>query len=465
MAEKYDVVVIGAGPGGYVAAIRAAELGFKTACIDSRKEPGGTCLNVGCIPSKALLYTTEYYQKIKTEAGELGISASNVEINFKQMMDRKQKVVNGLNEGVLSLFKADKVDFINGHAKFINSTLCSVESKEGTKEIEASYYILATGSEPIALPNVSFDEKQVISSTGALSLNKIPQRMAVIGGGAIGVELASVYSRLGTKITVIEMLDKICPLLDSSLSKGLHDSLKKQGIEFLLSSQMSTCVVQPNEVILTILQENRLDNLSVDVVLIAVGRRPFTKNLNLDKAGVETDKRGFVKIDSHFKTSQNNIYAIGDVIEGPMLAHKASQEGIVVVERLAGLKSSINYMAIPNVVYTSPEAASVGLTEEEAKASNLEILVGKSFFKANARARCTNETAGFVKIIGEKHSERLIGLHILGEHASELIAEGMIAIEKRATLKDIADVPHAHPTLSETIKEAALAARATKNPS
>jgi dihydrolipoamide dehydrogenase len=457
MAEKYDIAIIGAGPGGYVAAIRAAQLGFKTVCIDKRATLGGTCLNVGCIPSKALLQSTEWLYRFQHQGKEMGIESSAPMPNFSQMMTRKNQIVKGLVEGIAHLFAQHKVASVNGEAHFINPNQIETIHEDGTKEmIEAHNFILATGSESLALPDLPFDERQVLSSTGALSLKSIPKRLLVIGGGVIGVELASVYNRLGSKVTIIEMLDHLCTGLDKSLSSALLQSLKKQGIDIFLSTQMVTAVIQPNEVILTVNQNDKLQNLSGDAILVSVGRGPNTKTLQLDNAGVEVNKRGYVLVDGHFRTTQPHIFAIGDAIEGAMLAHRASAEGVALVEWLKGEQTRVDYLAVPNVIYTDPEVASVGLSEQEALQLHRDISIGKSFFKGNPRARCSGETEGFVKIIGDKPSGRLLGMHIIGPHASELIAEGMLAIQKRASVKDLANAPNAHPTLSETIKEAAL---------
>jgi dihydrolipoamide dehydrogenase len=457
MADQYDVAIIGAGPGGYVAAIRAAQLGFKTVCIEKSPSFGGTCLNVGCIPSKTLLQATELLFRLKHEGKEQGIECLQMNVNFSQMMARKKQVVKSLVDGIAGLFSRHHITILQGTAEFVDPHRLRITQESGAhQEIEATYILIATGSQPIALPHLPFDERQIVSSTGALSLSKIPERLIVIGGGVIGVELASVYQRLGSQVKVIEMLDHICPALDSSLSKGLLQILRKQGIEFMLSSQVVTAVVQPEEVILTVNVNDQLQNLSAHVVLVAVGRRPYTEGLQLERVGIQRDKRGFISVDPHFRTAQPHIFAIGDVIEGMMLAHRASAEGVAVIESLKGEQPVINYLSIPNVIYTYPEVASVGLTEQEGQQAKLDLMVGTSFFKGNARARCSNETDGFVKVIGDKKSGRLVGMHILGPHASELIAEGMLAMQKKLTVKDIGEAAQAHPTLSEAIKEAAL---------
>lgn len=446
--EEFDIAVIGAGPGGYVAALHAAHLGFKTVCIDKGDELGGTCLNVGCIPSKALLQSSEHFAFLQEKAKEHGIEADGLRHNFPQMMKRKAEVVQGLVKGIAFLFQRASVAYIKGEAKFVSPHEIAV----GKQTVKAKNIIIATGSEPIELPFLPFDEKQILSSTGALSLPKVPKSMIVIGAGVIGVELASVYQRLGATVTIVEMLDHICPAMDGAISKALLSILKKQGLTFHLSTQVKSAEKKGNEVVLTLAPNG---TLSGEKVLVAVGRRPFTRNLGLKEIGIETDQKGFIPVDGNFRTKHPHIYAIGDVVEGVMLAHRASDEGVVVVDLIAGKIAQINYLAIPNVIYTHPEVASLGFTEEEAKALKIEIVVGTAQFKANARARCSGDTEGLVKVIGEKQTNRLIGMHIVGPHASEMIGEGVMAIEKKMTIKEIAYASHAHPTLSESIKEAA----------
>ncbi|CUI16418.1 2-oxoglutarate dehydrogenase E3 component [Candidatus Protochlamydia naegleriophila] len=458
MAERYDVAIIGAGPGGYAAAIRAAQLGFKTICIDKRNTLGGTCLNVGCIPSKTLLHATGLFSILQREGSLNAIECSQVKMDFPKLMARKREVVKGLVDGVAGLFKKNGVVSLQGEASFIDPHRLRVSSGSQASEIEADSIILATGSEPIALPGLPFNEKNVVSSTGALSFLQAPKRLLVIGGGVIGVELASVYNRLGSSVTIIEMLDRLCPAMEVALTKQLLQILKKQGIQFKLSSKVVNAVVQPEEVILTVESEGQLQNVSGDSVLVAVGRRPYSQGLGLDKIGITVDRRGFVPVDGFFRTQQPHIFAIGDLIDGVMLAHRATEEGVVVIEWLKGERSNVNYLAIPNVIYTDPEVASVGLTEQEAKETGRSLLVGTSFFRGNSRARCTGETEGFVKVIGDRETGRLMGMHIIGTHASELIAEGMLAMQLGATLAEIGQAVQAHPTLSEAIKEAALQA-------
>ncbi len=444
----YDVVIIGAGPGGYVAAIRAAQLGFKTACIEKGSTLGGTCLNVGCIPSKALLQSTEHYAFMKNHAAEHGIHCNDLSLDFSQMMTRKEGVVKTLTDGIAGLFQRNKIDHIHGEATFLSPT----ELKVGEQTIQSRYFVLATGSESTQLPFLPFDEEKIISSTGALALTSAPEKLVVIGGGVIGVELASVYSRIGSEVTVIEMLDTICAGTDKAITKALLQALKKQGIQFHLGAKVEKGV--PTEKGITI-HYNEGEQIEADKVLVAVGRRPYSKNLGLEALEITPNKQGFIPVDPTFKTSAPNVFAIGDLIEGPMLAHRASEEGVAVIEFLAGQKPHLNYMAIPNVVYTNPEIATVGLSEEEAK--EMDVMTGQAFFRGNARARCTGETDGLVKIVGEKTTGRLLGVHIVGPHASEMIGEAVVAIEGKMQVKDLAIAPHAHPTLSEAIKEAAQA--------
>lgn len=448
--NQYQVLVIGSGPGGYVAAIRAAQLGFKVACVEKMNTLGGTCLNVGCIPSKALLQSSESYDWIVHASKEQGINVSNAAFDFPAMMKRKEGIVKLLVDGVASHFKKHKIDWLSGSAKFISNQEVEVDGKR----YRAENIIIASGSEPAALPFLPFDEKRVLSSTGALALKEVPKKMAVIGAGSIGVELASVFRRLGSQITVIEMLDVITPTMDQSLSKQLLQTLKKQGMEFFLGAKVAAAKVLDNGINLTVEHEQKVLSIDADVVLVSVGRKPFTSGLDLQAAGISDGPKGLIAVDGNFRTAQQNIYAIGDVIDGPMLAHKATHEGMAVAEIIAGQSPCINYMAIPNVIYTYPEVASVGLTEAEATAAGVNIMTGISYFRGNARARCSGDIEGFVKVIGDKKSGRLIGMHIIGGHASELIAEGMIAMDKKATVADLVHACHAHPTLSEAVMEA-----------
>ena len=445
----YDLIIIGAGPGGYVAAIRAAQLGLKAACVEKEKVLGGTCLNIGCIPSKCLLQSSEMYANILHNAKTHGIKA-DPKLNFSQMMKRKGEIISDFNLGIEALFKKNKVTSITGTATFKDPYTLTVEGKD----YSAKNFILATGSEPTPLPFLPFDEDKVLSSTGALSLKEVPKKMIIVGAGIIGVELGSVYSRLGTEVHFVEFLDKICPTLDAALSKALQKILIQQGLTFQFSSKVSGAEVTKSEVILTL---EGGETLSADKVLLSIGRRPYTQNLGLEALQITPDKRGFIPIDANFRTSHSHIYAIGDLVEGPMLAHKASEEGYAAAELIAGKTPHIEYIALPSVVYTHPAVGAVGLTEQEAKARNIPIKIGQFPFKANARARCSGDDFGSVKLIAHAQTHTLLGAHIISAHAGELIAEATLALQTQATAFDLAHTCHAHPTLSEALKEAALA--------
>jgi dihydrolipoamide dehydrogenase len=457
MADHYDVVIIGAGPGGYVAAIRAAQLGFKTACIESGSSLGGTCLNIGCIPSKALLQSSEKFSEARHALAEHGIKVGEVALDLGAMMGRKDKVVTTLTRGVEFLFRKNKVDWLKGKGRITAPGRFVVEGGDGAaQEIEATSIVIATGSQSTPLSGFDIDEKRIVSSTGALSLDRVPERLAVIGGGYIGLELGSVWRRLGSKVTVIEALDHIVPNMDRELGTALQRSLARSGLEFKLSTNVAA-LEEAAEGLTLELEGSGRQSLVADVVLVAVGRRPYTDGLGLDAVGVARDNQGRVVVDDGFATNIPGIYAIGDVIRGPMLAHKAEEEGIALAERLAGQKPHVDYDAIPGVVYTWPEVASVGKTEEELKAGDIAYRVGKFPFTANPRARANSYTEGFVKILAESGTDRVLGVHIIGPDAGTLIAEATAAKEFGASAEDIARTCHAHPTLSEAIKEAALA--------
>jgi len=458
MSEKFQAVVIGGGPGGYVCAIRLAQLGLKTACIDSRGTLGGTCLNIGCIPSKSLLNLSEKFHEAKNFSN-LGIEASDVKLNLKKMMQNKEKAVSVLTKGVEFLFKKNKITYFKGVGSFKSTNKISIlDSKNVENIIETEKTIISTGSEPLALPKVDFDETKIVSSTGALSLKTVPKKMLVVGGGYIGLEMGSVWSRLGTKVHVVEFLDHITPGMDNEISKEFLKILQKQGIKFHLEVKVENIIKKTKGVVVTTSnKEGKKLDFDCDVVLIAVGRKPNTKNLNLEKIGINLDSKKRIKVDKKYQTNIKNIFAIGDVIEGPMLAHKAEEEGISVAETIAGQAGHVNYDVIPGVVYTTPEVATVGKTEEQLKENQIAYKVGKFSFMANSRAKAINEVEGFVKILADSKTDKVLGVHMIGPHAGEMIAEMSLAMEFGASSEDIARTCHAHPTFSEAIKEAALA--------
>lgn len=447
--ETYDLAVIGSGPGGYVAAIRAAQLNLKVVCIEMNSTLGGTCLNVGCIPSKALLESTGLYFFLKQHGEKMGVMAPSITPDFSVMMNRKNAIVKTITEGVKGLFKKNGVTSIFGKAELAGPNTIRVDGKE----IQAKNIILATGSTPISLPFLPIDEKKVLTSTGALVLEKVPEKLIVIGAGVIGVELGSVYARLGSDVTFIEALDNICGNLDPDVHRALISSLKKQGLKFNLATSVESAKIE-DKITITAAEQT----FEGDAVLVSIGRKPYTEGLGLEKAGVQTTPRGQVIVDESFRTSIPSIYAVGDIIDGPMLAHKASEEGTVVAEIIAGENSSVDYMTIPSIIYTHPEVATLGFTEPEAKEKGLETFTGICPLVANARARCMDDNEGIVKVIGDKKSGKLIGLHIVAPHASELIEEGAVAIRKRMTVEELANTCHGHPTLSEAVKEACLVA-------
>lgn len=456
MAENFDVIVIGAGPGGYVCAIRAAQLGFKVACVEKRASLGGTCLNVGCIPSKALLQSSENFHEAAHSFKDHGINIGEIKLDLSRMQARKGEVVGANTKGIEFLFKKNKVTWLKGAARFTAGNTVEVEGKA----YEAKHIVIATGSESVPLKGVEVDEKRIVTSTGALELDKVPGHLVVIGGGVIGLELGSVWRRLGAEVTVIEFLDRITPTMDGEISKNFQQILTKQGFKFKLGYKVTSAVPDGEGVALTVepAKGGEAETVKADVVLLAIGRYAYTEGLNLAVAGVETDGRGRIKIGSHFETNVPGVYAIGDVVAGAMLAHKAEEEGVALAEILAGQAGHVNYDAIPSVVYTWPEIASVGKTEEELKKDNIAYKVGKFPFMANGRARAMGCVDGFVKLLSDKTTDKLLGAHIIGPDAGALIAECVTALEFGASAEDIARTCHAHPTLSEAVKEAALAA-------
>lgn len=455
MSAKYDfdIVVIGGGPGGYVAAIRAGQLGLRTALVEKTASPGGTCLSVGCIPSKFLLHASETYWHVK-DAKNLGVHAPNIGYNFSEMMKGKERVVRKFQQGIFFLLKKNTVTWIHGMASFEDIHSITID---GTRKISAKYFIIATGSIPTAIPSVPFDEKHIVSSTGALSLPTVPKTLGIIGAGVIGVELGSVYARLGSEVHCIEYMDRICSTLDKDLSTALYQELTSQKIQFHLSTEVMEAKVQKSKVVVSMRQKGKdRTEMNFEKLLVVVGRKPNTHGLGLDKVHIPVDKKGSISVNDHFQTTHPNIYAIGDVINGPMLAHKASEEGVVVAENIAGKNSYIDYASIPNVIYTHPEVATVGASEEELRAKNIEYFSGKFPFQANSRAACTDMGVGFVKVLRAKQGDYLLGMHLIGPHAGELTALGSLAIRKRLTVPDLIDTIYPHPTLSEAIKEAAL---------
>ena len=454
MSEKFQAVVIGGGPGGYVCAIRLAQLGLKTACIESRGSLGGTCLNVGCIPSKSLLNLSEEFHKVKSLAKK-GIEVGEVKLNLDKMMKSKDKAVTVLTKGVEFLLKKNKVTYFKGHGSFKSKNEILIKDDKNKETIiQTEKTVIATGSVPVSLPGIEIDEKTIVSSTGALKLEKVPKKMVVVGGGYIGLEMGSVWSRLGAEVQVVEFLDHITPGMDKEISSEFMKILKKQGINFHMQHKVEKIKKNNNNAIVSTLNENGTKkDFECDVVLISVGRKPNTEGLNLQKIGVELDEKKRIKTDKNFKTNQNNIYAIGDVISGPMLAHKAEDEGIAVAENIAGQSGHVNYDTIPGVIYTSPEVASIGKTEEQLKELKINYKIGKFSFMANSRAKAIDDTEGFVKILADEKTDQVLGAHLIGPHAGELIAEIGIAMEFGASSEDIARTCHAHPTFSEAVKK------------
>ncbi|PDH17847.1 MAG: dihydrolipoyl dehydrogenase [Pelagibacterales bacterium MED-G39] len=457
MSEKFQAVVIGGGPGGYVCAIRLSQLGLKTACIESRGSLGGTCLNVGCIPSKSLLNLSEEFHKVKGLANK-GIEVGDVKLNLDKMMKSKDKAVTVLTKGVEFLFKKNKVTYFKGYGSFKSQNEILIKDNENKETIiQSEKTIIATGSVATSLPGIEIDEQKIVSSTGALKLEKVPNKMVVVGGGYIGLEMGSVWSRLGAEVEVVEFLDHITPGMDKEISSEFMKILKKQGIKFNMQNKVETIKKNKSGVVVsTVDKEGNKNNFESDVVLISVGRKANTEGLNLETIGVELDDRKRIKTDKSFKTNLENIYAIGDVISGPMLAHKAEDEGVAVAENIAGQSGHVNYDTIPGVIYTTPEVAAIGKTEEQLKDSKMEYKVGKFSFMANSRAKAIDDAEGFVKILADEKTDKVLGAHIIGPHAGELIAEIGVAMEFGASSEDIARTCHAHPTFSEAVKEAAL---------
>ncbi|MEQ9191017.1 MAG: dihydrolipoyl dehydrogenase [Alphaproteobacteria bacterium] len=462
MAQSHDLVIIGGGPGGYVCAIRAAQLGLDVACVEKTPNLGGVCLNVGCIPSKALLHSSRLYAEIRDGLSEHGITAT-AKLDLAAMMARKERVVDSLARGVEGLFKKNKVTRYDGVAHLAGKGRVAIE---GGPTLQADSIAIATGSTPVALPGLAFDEKRILSSTGALSLEKVPKHLAVIGGGYIGLEMGSVWRRLGAQVTVIEMLDGILPGMDREVARVMRRALEKQGVTFRLATRVSEAKAGRGGLRLSLAaagdggtgaKADGPDTLAVDGVLVAVGRKPVSDGLGLEAAGVETDGRGFITVSDGFRTSADDVYAIGDVIGGPMLAHKAEEEGVALAERLAGLPGHVNYATVPGVVYTHPEAASVGRSEEALKEAGIAYTVGKFPFTASSRARAVGESEGLVKILADAKSDRILGCHIVGPDAGTLIHEAVMAMEFDGSAEDVARAFHAHPTLNESVKEAALA--------
>lgn len=455
--EEYDVVVIGGGPGGYVAAIKAAQLGLKTACIEKRQTLGGTCLNVGCIPSKALLNSSEKYWEAKNHFAQYGVDC-NVKLNLAKMLANKDKVVLDLTKGIEGLFKKNKVTHYVGAGKILGENKVAV----GNKELGAKNIIIATGSEVMDIPGIKIDEEVVVSSTGALSLSRVPKKMVVIGAGYIGLEMASVWHRLGAEVEIVEYADKIVPNMDKEMGAHLHKYLAANGIKFKLSTKVLKAEKTKSEVkvVLEDLASGKQEESSCDVLLVSIGRKPHTNGLGCEDASIKLDDRGRVIIDDKFRTNIKSIYAIGDVVRGPMLAHKAEEEGVAVAEIIAGQAGHVNYNTIPSVIYTYPEVASVGKTEEELKAEGIDYNVGKFPFMANSRARAVGSVEGMVKILACKKTDLVLGVHIIGPDAGTIIAEAVVAMEYFASSEDIARICHAHPTMNEAVKEAALAVTA-----
>lgn len=464
--EKFDVTIIGAGPGGYVAAIRCAQLGMKTALVEKYPSLGGTCLNVGCIPSKALLDSSEHFFNAVHHFEEHGIDIKTApKVNIKQMIERKRGVVKMTVDGINFLMKKNKITVFTGHGSFLTKNTIEITKADGSKEqIETAKTIVATGSKPSSLPGIEIDKKRVITSTEALEMTEVPKHLIIIGGGVIGLELGSVYGRLGSKVTVVEFMDRIIPGMDGALSKELQRVLKKNlSFEFLLKHKVTGVKAGAKEVTVSMLNaKDEKIELKGDYCLVSVGRRPYTDNLGLDKIGVKVDNRGRIETDDHLKTNVDGIYAIGDVVKGAMLAHKAEEEGTFVAEYIAGQKPHINYNLIPGVVYTWPEVAAVGYTEEQLKEQGKKYKVGSFPFKASGRARASMDTDGFVKVLADEATDEILGVHMIGPRTADMIAEAVVAMEYRASAEDVSRMSHAHPTFTESMKEACLDATAKR---
>ncbi len=462
--ESYDLIVIGAGPGGYVACVRAAQLGLKVACVEKNKRLGGVCLNVGCIPSKALLDSSEYFYLVKNRLADHGIQTGKLKLDLSAMMARKDQVVKDLTDNVRKLLEGNKVKIIHGSARLLDENTVEVRASEEASgearriEVRAEAILLATGSEPVEIPSIPFDAERIVSSTEALSFASVPEHLAIVGGGYIGLELGSVWNRLGARVSVIEIMPKIATVLDGQITRSLQRILSRQGLSFRLKTKVISAEAKNEGISLKLESSEEKDEMTCDRLLVATGRRPLTRGLSLEEIGIKIDgKTGQVVVDNEYRTNIGSIYAIGDLIAGPMLAHKASAEGVAVVECIAGLAGEVNYDAIPSVIYTSPEVASVGLTEEQVKDRGIEYCVGSYPFSGAGRARCMGETEGLVKIIAHGRTDRVLGVHIIGARASDMIAECVLALEFGASSEDIARTIHAHPTFAEALREAALA--------
>jgi dihydrolipoamide dehydrogenase len=458
MADTYDVVIIGGGPGGYNCAIRAGQLGLKVACIESRGKLGGTCLNVGCIPSKALLHASHLFHAAQNEFASLGIKTGKVELDLAQMMAQKSDAVEGLTKGIEFLFKKNKVDYIKGKGKILAPGKVEVALMDGgTQVLDTKNIVIATGSEPATLPGIEIDEERIVSNVGALSLKAVPKKLVLIGAGVIGLEMGSVWARLGSEVTVVEYLDRILPPADAEVAKEAERTFKKQGLTFKLGTKVTGIEKQKTKLKVSMepAKGGEAETVDADIVIVAIGRRPYTEGLGLENVGGKTDKRGVIEVTDHFRVAPG-VWAVGDCIPGPMLAHKAEDDGTAVAELIAGKAGHVNYDLVPSVVYTNPEIAWVGKNEEELKAAGIEYVKGKFPFMANSRARTNHETVGFVKILAEKGTDRILGAHMIGVGVGEMIAEVVVAMEFGAASEDIARTSHAHPTLSEAVRQAAM---------